>query len=171
MRNTYFKSGLIKSLLTHTLLIVLVSGVFNSPKGGSNPNDGALGSDTPKQILPKSNESIDVTTIEEKSPMAKKEKPAPNQNKSCKSFYGGIGVTIGIMGDGTTMITNISPGYPAELSGLKVKDVIVDPVITYGSDGIKGEVGSKVTITIYRPSTDELFTLTMVRDKICVGDK
>ncbi len=80
----------------------------------------------------------------------------------CKNddWYGGIGIRQDYR---TNKIEEVFEGYPAQLSGLKVEDII-----EYQSDpDIRGEPGTKLKLQIYRPSEGRSFLVEVTRDKIC----
>ena len=89
--------------------------------------------------------------------------------------YSGIGVMI--QQDPETMsitITNVFKGSPAEEAGLKVGDVIykvgdrecgktdINIVVTW----VRGETGTSVELTVYRPSVNDYVTVTSRRETI-----
>jgi carboxyl-terminal processing protease len=91
--------------------------------------------------------------------------------------YGGIGALIGTR-DGNVMITEPYEDSPAVKAGLMAGDVIkqVGNIDAEGkssselSDLLRGESGSEVEVTVYRPATDEEITTTIVREKIKLDD-
>ncbi|MEX2597307.1 MAG: S41 family peptidase [Salibacteraceae bacterium] len=91
--------------------------------------------------------------------------------------YGGIGAMIGNR-NGQVMITEPYEDSPATKAGLVAGDVIikVGEVKAEGknttelSDLLRGESGSEVDVTIYRPSTDETIKTTISREKIKLDD-
>ena len=89
--------------------------------------------------------------------------------------YSGIGVMI--QQDPETMsitITNVFKGSPAEAAGLKIGDVLykigdrecgktdINVVVTW----VRGETGTSVEITVYRPSVSDYVTVTSRRETI-----
>ena len=89
--------------------------------------------------------------------------------------YSGIGVMI--QQDPETMaitITNVFKGSPAEAAGLKVGDVMykvgdrecgktdINVVVTW----VRGETGTSVELTVYRPSINDYVTVTSRRETI-----
>ncbi|CDZ74510.1 carboxy-processing protease [Peptoniphilus sp. ING2-D1G] len=88
----------------------------------------------------------------------------------------GIGVVITRGED--NLITVISPikGSPADKAGIKAKDKIIKVEgVEYTGEDIneatkimKGEKGTEVTITIYRPDTAKTKEITLIRDEISV---
>lgn len=89
--------------------------------------------------------------------------------------YAGIGVQMMIdQTDNSILVTDVFTGSPAEKAGMLPKDKII------GAEGqeltgddfneapkiIKGKPGSKVTVTIFRPATNETLDLEMVRENV-----
>lgn len=89
--------------------------------------------------------------------------------------YAGIGVQMMIdQTDNTILVTDVFAGSPAEKAGMLPKDKIV------GAEGqeltgddfneapkiIKGKPGTKVTVTVFRPSTNETLDLEMKRENV-----
>ena len=92
-----------------------------------------------------------------------------------QGIYYGIGCYVGL--DETTNCTkvvNAIPGTPAEEAGLRADDIIyeVDGVSTYDMDLnsvvalIKGEEGTKVTLTIYRQGEPDYLYIDVERRKV-----
>lgn len=87
--------------------------------------------------------------------------------------FGGIGLYVGsdVAHEGRFTALEPLPGYPADRAGVKSEDVIeaVDGLSTDGVPAeevvsrLRGEVGTDVEIDVYRPSTEERFTLTISR--------
>lgn len=86
--------------------------------------------------------------------MKKKINKPLHMSDDCKEYYGGIGVKMGL--DGT--ITEVYPGYPGDLLGVLIGDILVQ-------DNVKGIPGTEVTFMIRR--NNKLLTFTTIRDKIC----
>jgi len=92
-----------------------------------------------------------------------------------KGKFGGIGIQVG-MRDG--MLTIISPldGTPASRAGLLPNDIIVkiDGELTKDLDThgavkkMRGDPGSKITVTIWREKEQKFFDLTMEREIVNV---
>ncbi len=91
--------------------------------------------------------------------------------------YGGVGIQISTRRD-TLIITGVMEDSPAYSEGLQIGDKIiqVDTTSTIGfttrqaSELIKGEKGTEVTLTVYRPSARKKFEFTLVRDQIVIHD-
>jgi carboxyl-terminal processing protease len=87
----------------------------------------------------------------------------------------GIGVTVGQNGD-EILILSVIPGSPAQAAGLHAGDVF----LTVGGESVtgltidqvvakvRGEAGSRVEITLDRPSTGETIDVTIVRQELHV---
>lgn len=89
-------------------------------------------------------------------------------------FYG-IGAEIGIKDDIITVVAPL-PDTPADKAGLKAGDLIAK---INGNDTkgfsveqavsmIRGDKGTKVTLTLFRPSTKKTFDVDIIRDEIQV---
>lgn len=91
--------------------------------------------------------------------------------------YGGIGAMIGTRNN-EVMITEPYENSPAVKAGLRAGDVIlkVGNIDAKGknsselSDLLRGESGTSVNVTIYRPATEERIETTIVREKIKLDD-
>mgnify|MGYP000903448501 CR=1 FL=1 len=81
--------------------------------------------------------------------------------------YGGVGMELGVK-DGAVVIISVFKGSPAEAAGLKPGDIItaVNGKSTYGESldsaagMVRGEPGTKVTLTVLRGETSFNVTLT-----------
>ncbi|MCI0708977.1 MAG: S41 family peptidase [Chloroflexi bacterium] len=88
--------------------------------------------------------------------------------------FGGIGAIVDINSDGEVFIVRPMEGNPAQKAGIEAGDIIraVDGQSVEGMsvgevvDLITGEVGTEVTITIFRPGTDEVLEFTVIRAEI-----
>ncbi len=90
--------------------------------------------------------------------------------------FGGIGLYVGsdMAHDGRFTALEPLPGYPAERAGVQPNDVIetVDGVSTENQPAedvvtrLRGDVGTQVEVGIYRPSTDERFSLSIERELV-----
>ena len=98
-----------------------------------------------------------------------------NLMEQTQGIYYGIGCYVGL--DETTNCTkvvNAIPGTPAEEAGLRADDIIyeVNGVSTYDMDLnsvvalIKGEEGTKVTLTIYRQGEPDYLYIDVERRKV-----
>lgn len=85
----------------------------------------------------------------------------------------GIGTFISTKNERLTIIKPIDNG-PAQKAGLRANDIIVSINgidsdtynISEAADAIRGPRGSTVTLEIYRPATDKLFSIDIVRDRV-----
>ena len=92
-----------------------------------------------------------------------------------KGEFGGLGIEIGIR-DGVLTVISPIDGTPAALAGLKPGDRVVkiEGELTRGlslSDAVKklrGEPGTKVTITVWRESDEKILDFTITRGVIKV---
>lgn len=87
--------------------------------------------------------------------------------------FSGIGIEVTIKDNILTIISPIE-GTPADKAGLKAQDIIVEingeKTKEMGAmeaiKRLRGEKGSKVTISVYREGWSELKTMTLIRDII-----
>ncbi|MEX0974595.1 MAG: S41 family peptidase [Bacillota bacterium] len=94
-------------------------------------------------------------------------------NTSLDAEYGGIGITIELIGGNITVVSTF-PGSPAERAGIKAGDVIVnaegrDLVGKVPQDAslvIRGEPGTTVSLTLRRPPANKTFTFLVKREQI-----
>ena len=85
--------------------------------------------------------------------------------------YGGIGMEIGDLGNGTIAVVHVFPHTPAEEAGVLEGDHIinVDSVSTRGwklnnvSDSLLGRPGTKVSVKFYRPGVAEPISFRFTR--------
>ena len=92
-----------------------------------------------------------------------------------KGKYGGVGIQIGLRRDTLTVLAPLEDS-PAYSEGIQSGDKIIkiDSTFTFGMDTkgaselIKGEMGTKVTLGIYRPATKEKIDFILTRDNITV---
>ena len=89
--------------------------------------------------------------------------------------YSGIGASVQQETDGRFRIIDPVPNSPAAKSGLIHGDYIMKVDETEAStfksaaelaNVVRGEIGTTVTIEVFRPSTSETLTIEIVRDKI-----
>jgi carboxyl-terminal processing protease len=88
--------------------------------------------------------------------------------------FGGIGAYVSQNQSGQLVITRPFGGLPADEAGLQANDVIleINGTSIVGQDFessvelLRGEIGSKLTLTMYRPSTDAQFTVEITRARI-----
>ena len=87
--------------------------------------------------------------------------------------YSGLGLSV-MMDDGAVKIVSPMRGSPAEKAGLKAGDFIthLDGKLHYGGDideavsKMRGEAGTSIRLTIFRPGRSEPFDVTVVRGVI-----
>ena len=92
-----------------------------------------------------------------------------------KSEFGGIGVQIELRDEKVTAIAPIA-GTPGERAGIVRGDCIVKvegrelttPLLRSASEGLRGPPGTKVRLTLFRPSTGQNLDLELVRELIRV---
>lgn len=90
-----------------------------------------------------------------------------------RGSFGGVGMEIGIQDDVLTVISPIK-NSPAQKAGVKAGDKIImigeKPAQKMSTDEavglIRGEEGTQVTISFFRPDTKEEFTKTLTRGQI-----
>ena len=88
------------------------------------------------------------------------------------SFFG-IGARVGIE-DGLPVIVSPFDGSPAEEAGVKAGDIIIEVdgqdvtgmSLSETVDLIRGERGTPVTLTVFRPDISESLEITITRDEI-----
>ncbi|NOZ08150.1 MAG: S41 family peptidase, partial [FCB group bacterium] len=91
--------------------------------------------------------------------------------------YGGVGIQISIRRD-TLIVLSPMEDSPAYSEGIQAGDkiIMIDSTATKGmsisdaSDLIRGEIGSVVKLTIWRPSTKEKLVFELTRDNIRLHD-
>lgn len=87
--------------------------------------------------------------------------------------YSGLGLSV-VMDDGAVKIVSPFKGSPADKAGIKAGDYIthLDGKLIYGGSlddavaQMRGEAGTKIRLTIYRPGSDEPFDVTVTRGVI-----
>jgi carboxyl-terminal processing protease len=87
--------------------------------------------------------------------------------------YSGLGLSVA-MDDGAVKVVSPMRGSPAEKVGIKAGDFIthLDGKLIYGSEldeavqEMRGEAGTKIRLTIFRPGRDEPFDVTVTRGVI-----
>jgi carboxyl-terminal processing protease len=104
---------------------------------------------------------------------------APKQNKLFQSGlqgnFGGIGAELEVKNNLLTIVS-VLEGTPSEKSGLKPEDIITqidgkktaDMAFLDAIDMIRGDAGTKVTLTIVRAGVDKAFPVEVTRDTIVV---
>ena len=178
------------SLTLHIVAFILIS--FNLSGNGENSSDQEQGGGPTEfemvseekgapesqndEVVPKQAE-IEEELVEELPPpepeeitIPEEEKPKPIEGVTgCENdmWFGGIGIQQDWQ---TGQIQEVYPGYPAEKNGLRPGDII-NLVNGERKDRIRGEPGTVVVLQIFRPSTNEYLTLSITRDKICLGKR
>jgi len=87
--------------------------------------------------------------------------------------YGGLGLSV-TMEDGAVKVIAPMKGTPADLAGIKAGDYIthLDGKLIYGGslddavDQMRGEVGTQIRLTVFRPGRDDPLDLTITRQVI-----
>lgn len=152
---------LLLSSLLHLLILILT--LTASPVSEDIQTNDKTQHDDHKNIVPK---QVEVSLVEqEPAPDAIPEPLKPKAIKAdddCKDWFGGIGIRESIVG----IVYEVVNGYPAHKAGILVGDRIT-PV---SDRDIRGEVGTLISISVYRSSTEETLHLTLIRDKICTTD-
>ncbi|MDR2856952.1 MAG: S41 family peptidase [Novosphingobium sp.] len=87
--------------------------------------------------------------------------------------YSGLGLSV-VMDDGAVKVVSPFRGSPAEKAGIKAGDYIthLDGKLYYGGDldeavaRMRGEAGTAIRLTIFRPGRDDPFDVTVTRGVI-----
>lgn len=144
--------------MLHLIALLLLFLFHGSGGGGSSKEkgqgraNGEEGAILPKKVTEP--EEVQVTFFStSKTPSSY----APHRKDDCKWWFGGIG----LVQDGEGRVLTTPSGYPAQLGGISVGDVITSP-----GDEIRGEVGTEVVITYQNESGQH--TVSLIRDKICI---
>ncbi|MCG3207594.1 MAG: Carboxy-terminal processing protease CtpA [Anaerolineae bacterium] len=95
------------------------------------------------------------------------------QKENISGSFFGIGAQVG-MQDGMPVIVAPFDGSPAEAAGVKAGDIIIEVdgqdvtglTLTETVDRIRGEKGTTVVLTLYRPDSNESKEISIVRDEI-----
>ena len=138
--------------------------VGQNPKGSNDeivPKQAEVEEEIIQELPPPEPEEI---TIQEP------EKPKPIEGVTeCENdmWFGGIGIQQDWQ---TGKVEVVYPGYPADKNGLRPGDII-NLVNGERKDRIRGEPGTIVVLQIFRPSTNEYLTVSITRDKICLGKR
>lgn len=171
------QGGFYKSLMIHLLVFMILSGGI---KGCGRMGGGGSGNaDKGEKEKQKQEEQQKIKEIKKGEPvevelvpmpkkaLTKKEKrkKTAHEDVQCSLYYGGLGIYESVI-DGKTVVAKAVPGYPGYEAGLEFGDIILEPE----HDKIKGEIGTEVTLTVKKFSTQEIETITIVRDKICLEE-
>ena len=87
--------------------------------------------------------------------------------------YSGLGLSV-VMDDGAVKVVSPMRGSPAEAAGVKAGDYIthLDGKLIYGGDldtavaQMRGESGTKIRLTLFRPGREQPFDVTVTRGVI-----
>ena len=87
--------------------------------------------------------------------------------------YSGLGLSV-VMDDGAVKVVSPFRGSPAEKAGIKAGDFIthLDGKLYYGGDldeavaKMRGEAGTSIRLTVFRPGRDDPFDVTVTRGLI-----
>ena len=87
--------------------------------------------------------------------------------------YGGLGLSV-TMDDGAVKVIAPTKGSPADLAGIKAGDYIthLDGKLIYGGsldeavDTMRGEPGTQIRLTVFRPGRDDPFDVNVTRQII-----
>jgi hypothetical protein len=173
-----FKKSLVASTSIHLLALILafgipgcVGGKGNSKQGEEKPKKaGHVKAGEKQEIIEIDHKPLEVTivTVPKSKGPGVKSKDLP---KTCPSgkYFGGIGIAYGSgLEDVPGLIHKVYKGYPAELAGLQVGDIVLN------EGEIRGKPNTIVQVTVKRKESGEWFyhtkTFTMIRDNICYDD-
>ena len=108
----------------------------------------------------------------------------PEENKSANEDlageFGGVGISLGYNKDGILSVMSPLSGTPADRAGVKAGDLILKIVdknnsvdretngisLTEAVNLIRGEIGTEVTLTMFRESNSKRLELVLKRDNI-----
>ena len=98
---------------------------------------------------------------------------AARQRTDISGKFSGIGATVGIR-DGLPVIIAPFDGSPADQAGIKAGDIIIEVdkkdvtsmPLNEIIDLIRGEEGTEVVLTVYRPDTNESLEISITRGEI-----
>ena len=94
--------------------------------------------------------------------------------ESSDGAYAGFGTRVTLTDDGYTQIVEVFPNGPADKAGFLPGDLIVEvdgeSVVGMQLDLVaakmRGEIGSKVSVTFYREGEDDYRTVSVTRDRV-----
>lgn len=101
----------------------------------------------------------------------------PEENKvfadDIRGDFGGVGMELGLR-DGALTVISALEGTPAKRAGIQPADRIIRIngeeasrlPIDQAIKKIRGEVGTEIKLTIFRPTDNKTYDLTLVRDRI-----
>lgn len=108
----------------------------------------------------------------------------PEENKSANEDlageFGGVGISLGYSKDGVLSVMSPLSETPADKAGIKAGDLILKIVdtknnvdrdtngisLTEAVNLIRGDIGTEVTLTMYRESNQKRFEVVLKRDNI-----
>lgn len=108
----------------------------------------------------------------------------PEENKSANEDlageFGGVGISLGYSKDGVLSVVSPLSETPADKAGIKAGDLILKIVdtknnvdrdtngisLTEAVNLIRGDIGTEVTLTMYRESNQKRFEVVLKRDNI-----
>ena len=171
------KRGFLISLSIHLLLLgsLYLSTQFQSANSSGNPSSNQGQQSSKSQPSPGPTDQPNHSSNQEHGQIIPKEQDKPveveivegegigqakHASARCRDFFGGIGIQYGPSLSGVVAAVYID--YPAYDAGIRPDDVIVSP----GLDEVKGEIGTKVTVTWQNASGRH--TAVLIRDKICI---
>lgn len=166
-------AAFLTSLTLHlaVLLIALHLGGEGNEKGNSKEKGKGEGNNRYKGVdastVIEKERPTEVEIVEQpeiKSPMPKKpKKQAKNADKECPGkWYGGIGVQTGFEPVRRLItIDRIFSGYPADIAGLQVGDIILN----VSDNEILGEPGTQINMLIER--NGQILAFSFKRGKVC----
>ena len=111
----------------------------------------------------------------------------PEENKSANEDlageFGGVGISLGYSKDGVLAVMSPLSGTPADRAGIKAGDLILKIVdkknnidkdtngisLTEAVNLIRGDIGTEVTLTMYRESNQKRSEVVLKRDNIEVS--
>lgn len=179
MSKTLTPLSLIISLLMHLafLIMILLSG--SGGGGGKTGTHGEKGKGTQssgtkykgvdaEDVIPKE-KLVEVSIVSPpsnpKGAVIHKPKPAMHKKtiKDCPGkWYGGIGISDSFnLQTGVERVDTVFYGYPADLAGIKVGDLIM----SISDREIVGTPGTYITLHILRGK--DILDFTIQRDRIC----
>ena len=95
-------------------------------------------------------------------------------DENTNGMFSGVGVQIIKTGNDDVMVSSVFKGAPADRAGIVIGDLILqvdDETITGLKLGqisklMRGKMGTKVRLTMYRPTTGETYSKVLVREDV-----
>jgi hypothetical protein len=162
------------SLALHLSLLLVVA--LQTPAGegdGSDEKQVEVGGGNrikdDRKIAPRPIEvSVVTPTVPKEGDLDLSEPEVKKKAADCEgdNWYGGIGITQSIGGS----VILAAEGYPAALAGIKTGDVITKTSDEQNQENaeIRGEVGSRLRLVVYRPEIQQFLIFDLIRGKICL---